>query len=123
MERHDGLLIGMIAFVAVAGLTFSLWDNSVTGEAYGSPPPYYKLAKAPYTDLPYDGQPLEMPFAGRCYRDEGKHVVYATVRHQDVEHAFDGCYTAADGADYYYDYSCKGDDKISQIWVTIYPGC
>ena len=124
MKHQEALvLVGIITFMAGVSLVLFFTQDSPTGQAYGTTAQYKSIATAPYTDLPYDNEPIEMQFAGRCYRDEGVQVVYFTTRHQDVERVFDGCYTAKDGNQYYYDYYCVGTPKISQVWLKISPGC
>ena len=109
--------------MAATSLVIYFSQDSATGQFYGASAQFKSIAKAPFTDLPYDKEPIEMPFAGRCYRDEGDQVVYFTATHQDVERAFDGCYKAADGEMYFYDYYCVGTLQISQVWLRISPSC
>ncbi|MBI4141538.1 hypothetical protein HY484_01280 [Candidatus Woesearchaeota archaeon] len=116
------LLIGITVFVAAVSLLLYFSDPSATGRPT-APVQYRSLARAPYTDLPYDGKPIEMPFAGRCLRDEGDTVFFFTAAHHFYDIAVDGCYTAKDGNRYYYDYFCVGSPEISQAWVKIYPEC
>ena len=124
MKHEDALiLIGILSFMAGTSLVLYFTENDSTANVYGSYPPFKSAAKAPFTDLPYNNQPIEMPFAGRCYRDEGDQVVYFTVTTPDVERAFDGCYKASDGNYYYYDYYCVGTPKLSQVWLRISPNC
>lgn len=124
MENKDAwMLISVLSFVGLAGIVFNFVEDNATGQAFGGPVNLKSIAKAPYTDLPYNNEPIEMPFAGRCYRDEGDQVVFFTVTHQDVDRVFDGCYQAQDGNNYYYDYYCVGNAQISQVWLRISPGC
>lgn len=122
-HKEAWLVIGIVMFMASASLVIMFTQNNTTGQLYGGPVDYKSIAKAPYTDLPYDNKPIEMPFAGRCYRDEGDQVVFQQVLVQDVGRLFDGCYQAADGGYYYYDYYCVGNAKVSQVWLRISPGC
>ena len=123
MKQLDVLLFVGVLLVASASLLWYFNGNSLTGQAQGAPVQYRELASAPYTDLPYNGEPIEMPFAGRCYRDEGDTVFFFTARHHFIDIAVDGCFTAKDGLKYYYDYFCVGTPELSQAWVKIYPGC
>lgn len=124
MKHQDVLLlVSILVFTAGASLVLYFTQDSPTAQAYGGSAPFRSIAKAPFTDLPYNNKPIEMPFAGRCYRDEGDQVVYFTATHQDVERAFDGCYEAADKSYYYYDYYCVGTPRISQVWLRISPDC
>lgn len=124
MKHKDALLvIGIVMFIASTSLVLFFSQSDATGQLYGGSVDYKSIAKAPYTDLPYNGKPIEMPFAGRCYRDEGDQVVYHQVATQDVGRVFDGCYDAADGEKYYYDYYCVGNARISQVWLRISPDC
>ena len=122
MKNVDLLLIGGMLLMVVVSAGFLL-QQSFTGEAIAAPLNYRALAVAPYTDLPYDNEPIEMPFAGRCYRDEGAVVIFQHVVDQDVGRAFDGCFEAGDGEFYDYNYYCVGTPKMSQLWLRISPGC
>ena len=124
MKHQEALLLtGIMVFMATSSLLLFFTQNGATGELQAAPVQYRALATAPYTDLPYDGKPIEMPFAGRCYRDEGDTVFFFTARHHFIDLAVDGCYQAKDGNKYDYDYFCVGSPVLSQVWVKISPGC
>ncbi len=124
MKNNDAwLVVGMVSFMALTSLVFFFVQDSSTSKAIAAPVNYRALAGAPYTDLPYDGKPIEMPFAGRCYRDEGDVVIFQHAVDADVGRAFDGCYQAQDGLFYNYDYYCVGSPRMSQVWLKIIPGC
>lgn len=121
--KHDGwFVIGLVGVMAVVSLLLYFSEPSATGQPT-APVQYRALAKAPYTDLPYDGKPIEMPFAGRCLRDEGDTVFIHTVLHHFYDIAVDGCYKAKDGRNYFYDYFCVGTPELSQVWLRISPEC
>jgi len=126
VKHYDALLlVGLVLFMAAASLVLFFTQNNAIGQTYyGAALGQYRLlAEAPYTDLPYNNEPIEMPFAGRCYREDGNEIVFFTARHQFVDRAVDGCYKAQDGNFYYYDYFCVGDLVNSQAWLRIYPSC
>lgn len=123
MKHLELLLFAGVLLVASFSLLLYLTDVEPTGQAHTEHVQYRALAKAPYTDLPYNNEPIEMPFAGRCLRDEGDTVFIHTVMHHFYDIAVDGCYAAKDGKNYYYDYFCVGSPELSQVWLRIYPNC
>lgn len=123
MDHKEVLILFLLVLiVAIFGLVLFYRQSGPTGELI-SPQLRQTIFEVPNIELPDSTKPLRQPYAGRCIDDRNIYVAYLSELKPQTDYAFDGCYEAWDKQDYYFDFYCEGDKRMSQVWVEITPGC